>query len=200
MTVATAIAVLALAGAAYARPVPTADGIAQNEPDSGIELTRVFAYTGVWPSPGGFVDPRLYTAVGECVNFVNRGPKPATRVHVIFALLAASGGQTADEPLDIPGPFPTGAEQKKTGQRAYAPSFQDDCRQINRNVEIADGALRDQHPSFFQSAGSWFIGKRPTMIAGTLTLVARVDRVTYADGTTWTASPPAASPAPTPSP
>jgi hypothetical protein len=111
-----------------------------------------------------------------CVIYVNKGPKPVVHVQFDFAAVPSDLKIGIPEPYDTTGKFAVGVLQN---------SGYYNCR-LSHFGQVLDGQLRRirvfGRPEFY-----W--------------LVAWVNKVVYADGTTWEAQPPVyASPLPAPTP
>ena len=84
---ALAAAILALTPVmAAAAPRVEVRGTAQQNPDSHIEITNVFAFTAISGNP--FVNQYMRYPV-ECVFFVNNSPVTVTHVRFYFAYTSA---------------------------------------------------------------------------------------------------------------
>ncbi len=115
-------------------------------------------------------DPSFSVALPEtCVIYVNKGPKPAVHFQFDFAEVSSDGKIGIPEPYDTTGKFAVGVVQN---------SGDYNCR-LSRFGQVLDGQLRQIR-----------VFGRPEVYR----LVAWVNMVVYADGTTWEAQPPAYAP------
>jgi len=113
----------------------------------------------------GVEEKGAHVALPEtCVIYVNNGPKPAAHLQFDFAEVSTDGKIGIPEPYDTTGKFAVGVLQN---------SGDYNCR-LSHFGQVVDGQLRQIR----------VIG-RPEVYR----LVAWVNRVVYADGTTWTAPP-----------
>ncbi len=99
-----------------------------------------------------------------CVIYVNDGPKPVAHLQFDFAAVSADGTIGIPEPYDTTGRFAVGVLQNSGNYN---------CR-LSRFGQVVDGQLRQVR----------LVGRLEVY-----RLVAWVDKVVYADGTTWTAPP-----------
>lgn len=152
---------LAALGPAGARPDENhVDGFAIQFPSSQIEITSVYA-------DGVTEYPEQHIAVPvTCVLYVNQGPKPVVHIQFDFAAVRADGKVNKPEPYDTTGKFAVGVLQR---------SGDYNCRLSRFGMQVLDGQLKDTR-----------IFGRPAVYR----LVTWVNKVVYADGTTWEATPP----------
>jgi hypothetical protein len=106
-----------------------------------------------------------------CVFYVNDGPKPVVHIQFDFSYVSPDGKVGIPEPYDTTGKFAVGVLQN---------SGHYNCR-LTHFAQVLDGQLREIR-----------VFGRPAVYR----LVAWVNKVVYADGTTWEAQPPTYVPPP----
>jgi hypothetical protein len=110
-----------------------------------------------------------------CVYYVNNGPKPAVHLQFDFSYVSSDGRIGIPEPYDTTGKFAGGVLQN---------SGYYNCR-LTHFAQVLDGQLRQIR-----------VFGQPEVYR----LVAWINKVVYADGTTWEALPPTYYALPLPSP
>ena len=150
------------------------------QPDSHVELTAAGALQFIQNK-----DPDVETIMSnsssfECAYFVNSGPKVVTRVRVRLTYLAGNGDEFSHDIIEIRGKFAGGAKVGSTPESGYTIHVPSNCR----SIETFDHPIDQYEPGKFHQF--WYVsyGKKE-ITQGAAAVTATIDRVDYADGTSW---------------
>ena len=153
----------------------------RNTAAAQIEITRKYFYYGTEYLPrsslSGYAGP--YTYDGECVSFVNRAPRTATRVRFVFTYLGTTGTVLGSDPLERRGSFAPNVliEGLREGLNPNAIPM---ARMMQNCVRPPNGDMRG---SVFELRTA---DRQRQVVSGIRVSVEAVD---YDDGTTWRAEP-----------
>jgi hypothetical protein len=157
------------------RPVDASADAAQ------IAITNTFLSYGTERLPGiiGMPVGATYSYTNECISFVNRAPRTATRIRFVFSYLAPDGSVLDSDPFDRVGRFATNVliEGLREG---INPTSGPATRMTQNCKKPSLGAMYGSAFELLRSDG------RLAVVAG---IRVSVDAVDYDDGTTWRASP-----------
>jgi hypothetical protein len=150
------------------------------QPDSQIEVTAAVALQFVMDLDAAVTNIVSNSNSFECAYFVNNGPKVVTRVRVRFTYLAGNGDEFSHNIVEIRGKFPAGAKVGGTPTPGYTIRVPSNCR----TIDMFDHPLDQYEPKKYHDF--WYIsyGKKE-ITQGVAALTATVDRVDFADGTSW---------------
>jgi len=155
--------------------------VAQQNPSSQVELTKVFLVNVVPPTNSAMSDVDSGRAQAEamttyeCVIYANHDAQSIKHIQVVFSYVSAAGKTLLQDPLDLSDTVASGASLG-TFPIPYAGTCRTSSARIDRNVA-----------SYYPTGES-------------VTISAALTEVDYADGTSWHASQatPSAAPEPTP--
>lgn len=191
----TAIALLAVALACGMQPRVSADeelpiapgnkinqvpGAIVAQPDSQVEMTNAVALQLVMDLEPGVTNIVSNSTSFECAYFVNNGPKVVTRVRIRFTYLAGNGDEFKHDIVEVRGKFASGAKVGATPVPGYTIRVPSNCRSIDVFDHPLDQYEKNKYHQF------WYVayGKKE-ITQGAAALTATVDRVDYADNTSW---------------
>jgi hypothetical protein len=150
------------------------------QPDSQVELTAALALQIVQDLDPDFVNIMANSKSFECAYFVNHGPKVVTRVRVRFTYVAGTGDEFSHNDIDIRGKFASGANVGSTPAPGYTIRVPSNCQSIN----MFDHPIDQYEPNRYHQF--WYVAyAKNETTQGAAAVTATIDRVDYADNTSW---------------